>query len=71
MERLRIASPSPWEPLVGFSRAVRAGSHVYVSGTTGTDGHGVVAGPDAYTQASVRSNASPTPCAKPERGRKT
>ena len=51
MERLRIASPSPWEPLVGFSRAVRAGSHVYVAGTTGTDGHGVVAGPDAYTQA--------------------
>ena len=51
MEHRRIASGSPWEARVGYSRAVRAGAHVAVSGTTGTDERGVVAGPDAYTQA--------------------
>ena len=51
MERLRIASGSPWEPRVGYCRAVRAGTFVYVSGTTGTDAYGAVAGPDGYTQA--------------------
>jgi len=51
MEHRRIASGSPWEQRVGYSRVVRAGPHVAVSGTTGTDEHGVVAGPDAYTQA--------------------
>ena len=51
MERLRIASGSPWESRVGYSRAVRCGNIVAVSGTTGTDADGVVAGPDGYTQA--------------------
>jgi len=51
MERLRIKSGSPWESRVGFSRAVRCGNIVAVSGTTGTDASGAVAGPDVYTQA--------------------
>ena len=51
MEHRRIASGSPWEQRVGYSRVVRVGPHVAVSGTTGTDERGLVAGPDAYSQA--------------------
>ena len=49
--RERFASGAPWEAIVGYSRAVRVGNAVYVSGTTATDARGQVVGVgDAGTQ---------------------
>lgn len=51
MERRTVSTGTPWEPVVGYSRAVRVGDLVFVSGTTATDEAGEVVGVgDAYEQ---------------------
>lgn len=52
MERRRFSSGAPWEPIVGYSRSVRVGPHVFITGCTAIDAAGHVVGKgDAYAQS--------------------
>jgi enamine deaminase RidA (YjgF/YER057c/UK114 family) len=52
MKREKFSTASKWEPIVGYSRAVRVGNQIFVTGTTATDEAGkIVGGDDLYLQS--------------------
>jgi enamine deaminase RidA (YjgF/YER057c/UK114 family) len=61
MKRELFSSGAPWEPIVGYSRAVKIGNQIWVSGTTATDANGNIVGkgdPSAQTRQIIANIAS-------------
>jgi len=55
MERQKLSTGSKWEPLIGYSRAVKTGNHIFVSGTTATGPDGKIVGPDSAKEQTLQA----------------